>query len=162
MLRTVIDTNVFVRAIFHGDRDAQEVLRAASSGRFTVLATEKIQEEVLLALAGHAWFARSRPHEISNAIDKVQQLFRKAQVIEAPPVFSGCEDPTDNMFFNCAIAGRADFIVTAGIRLYVIRDPPPYLASPRLFISVVLPAGEAWTEAPAWPLYRRRHQRQPE
>lgn len=76
-----------------------------SGGRVVMVMTHRIQEEILLpslAMPG-------TPGRISNgpqAVAKGLRLTQKAEFVEAPPLFTGCEDSSDNKFFDCAIAGR--------------------------------------------------------
>lgn len=46
-----------------------------------------------------------------RALRKVPRFLYKGVRIEAPSHFTGCEDATDNKFFDCAIAGHADYII---------------------------------------------------
>lgn len=130
MLRIVVDTNVVIRAIFHGDRHSQQVLKLVSGGRVAMVMTHQIQEEVLPGrrrpcLARGGGFRTGR-----RPLQKALRLTQKAHFIEAPPVFAACEDSSDNKFFDCAIAGRADYVVPLP-RVYLNQDAPRLCRSAR-------------------------------
>jgi putative PIN family toxin of toxin-antitoxin system len=139
MLRIVVDTNVFIRAIFHADRHSQQVLKLVSGGRVVMVMTHQIQEEVLLAVAGHAWHAGVDFEQARRPLQKALRLTQKAEFVEAPPVFTACDDSSDNKFFDCAIAGRADYIVTTDSHLQQVPNPPVPVVSPWQLLQLDLP-----------------------
>lgn len=68
---------IVVRAIFHADRHSQQVLKLVSGGRVVMVMTHQIQEEVLLAVAGHAWQAGVDFEQARRPLQKALRLTQK-------------------------------------------------------------------------------------
>lgn len=46
------------------------------------------------------------------AVERALAIIEKAEVVEPEERISICRDPADDKFFECALAGSADYIVT--------------------------------------------------
>lgn len=103
MLRAVLDTNVFVSALFGGT--PEDVYRAALRGRFVLITSPAILAE----LAGVMRVKLATPeHDI---IAFVRQIARHAKI--RPTVrLSVLEDDPDNRVLECAVEGKADLPVS--------------------------------------------------
>ncbi|HHY38977.1 MAG TPA: putative toxin-antitoxin system toxin component, PIN family [Clostridia bacterium] len=109
----VVDTNIFINAIFHGDIYSQRVLQLIADGRIRLLTTERIEDEILQVHILHVLEPRRLSLEqVKRPFLKLLKLLRMAETISAPQVFNACVDPDDNKFFDCAIAGHADYIIS--------------------------------------------------
>jgi predicted nucleic acid-binding protein len=53
-------------------------------------------------------------------LDKVRQIFAKAEPVTIVERIAACRDPTDDMFLELAVNGRADMIVTGDLDLLVL------------------------------------------
>ena len=45
-------------------------------------------------------------------LERVLSLLEQAEVVEPDQQLAVCRDPSDNKFFECAVAGGADYIVS--------------------------------------------------
>lgn len=105
-MRVVFDTNVYVSAlVFPGGR-ADAALRRAIEGEHIVLASRPILDELLGVLARK--FARDL-EELARVALFLDDLCERV----APEVrVNDLRDEADNRILECALAGRADLIVT--------------------------------------------------
>ena len=128
----VFDTNVLVSALaFPGGR-GEEALRRVVDERDVLILSKPILDELLGVLARK--FSRDAEELAHTAV------FLTALAVMARPTrrLRVVKDEADNRILECAVAGRADAIVTGdqgllglheyrGIRLLTLRD---YLAQP--------------------------------
>ena len=131
-MRVVFDTNVLVSALaFPGGR-GEEALRRVVDERDVLILSKPILDELLGVLARK--FSRDA-EELAHAA-----VFLTALAVMAKPTrrLRVVKDEADNRILECAVAGRADAIVTGdqgllglrayrGIRLLSLRD---YIAQP--------------------------------
>ncbi|MDI6757928.1 MAG: putative toxin-antitoxin system toxin component, PIN family [Endomicrobiia bacterium] len=131
MKNIVVDTNVFISALLKS-RDCSEVLEALKRGRFNLVISEKLREEILEVASnpkfGFSEFDKSELREL---------LAEKS----APPLapeekISVCRDAKDDMLLECAVTGRADFIVTGDKDLLSLKTfRKTLIVTPRKFLQ---------------------------
>jgi putative PIN family toxin of toxin-antitoxin system len=103
-MKIVLDTNVFISGIFW-DGSPRKILSLWAKNKIDLLITKKILNEYLRVL---------------HKIDKDGNIAKKwgAFIIEHSIIINDkeliqlCRDPDDNKFLNCAITGKADYIVS--------------------------------------------------
>lgn len=106
-MKIVLDTNVLISGIFFSGIPSR-ILTAWADGSFELLATVEILGEYhRVAERLHAQFPSV---DIKPALDLVT---RETRIVEPSPIpLTACDDPDDLKFLACAVAGRADCIVT--------------------------------------------------
>jgi putative PIN family toxin of toxin-antitoxin system len=104
-LRVVIDTNIYLSAILFGGAPAALLLRA-NHGEFHVIISEHILREVERKLLDK--FKRD-PAVVRW---ELQQLRLLSEMVLPSQTIQACRDEDDNRILECAVAGKADFIVT--------------------------------------------------
>jgi putative PIN family toxin of toxin-antitoxin system len=108
MLRVVIDTNIWIRALLRG-RATLPVLNAWQAGQFHLITSQPLLDEY-----ENVW---QRPR-LRQMIDAQQarklhrQMRARAEVVELRTTPPRCRDPKDHPVLATAIDGRADAIVT--------------------------------------------------
>jgi len=112
MLRIVIDTNVVIAALFHGDNHARELLRLVRTKQVRLVISEAIAEEMLVTAIAHAVAANLGLKHIRPAARKLLDILQSGEFINVTTHYTGCKDPDDNKFFECAIDGGADYVVS--------------------------------------------------
>jgi uncharacterized protein len=115
-MRAVADTNVVVSGLlWHGPpRRVLDLARAGSLTLFTSPALVVELEEVL----GRAKFARRLAMAETNSFDLSLGYAALAHIVrpdEVPPVIA--EDPDDDEVLACAVAARADLIISGDSHL---------------------------------------------
>ena len=133
MIRSVLDTNVFVSAFLFSGRLNRLAIQIKDR-RFLWLISDSIFEE-------YAAIAR-RPMFGLTMIDLERLLYQvkeRAEWVHVQSQFSVIpEEPADEKFLGCAVDGRADWIVTGDqhlLRLKVFRGVR--IGSPAEFLKVL-------------------------
>ncbi len=117
MIKVVIDTNVFVSSFFGGN--PRKIIDLWKSSQVTLCVSRPIVDEYVNVL---------RRLGLRNEIelDELLRLFAHGFHIlfaNKTPVLNVVEkDPDDNKFIECAVALRADFIISGDKALKEIRD----------------------------------------
>jgi uncharacterized protein len=107
MMQVVLDTNVTISAFFWRSY-SRTVYDLVCEGKMTLLSSIKIEAELIRVLA-YPKFGLT-PAEI---LPIVNNLIRHTHFIEVrSKIDVSKEDPTDNMFLECAQDGKADYIIS--------------------------------------------------
>ena len=106
-MKIVLDTNVFISGIFFSGPPSQ-ILKAWGDRKIQIILSEEILEEY-----------RRVAHELSSKFPTVELLpiiemiTIHGQFVDTQDVdIDVCEDPDDNKFIECAIAGNCPIIVS--------------------------------------------------
>jgi putative PIN family toxin of toxin-antitoxin system len=112
--RTVLDTNTFVSGAIVSYGPSAQVLDAWLSGEFLLLTSADLIAEVTNVLNRPTLLSRLRlgPRRIEELIDGLEHVAERVVPLALADLPIRCRDPKDDKFLACAIAGRADFIVT--------------------------------------------------
>ncbi len=122
MIRAVLDTNVIVSGVIKGGGPPGQLLTALFDGRFQAVTTPEFLTEIMRVL-GYPKI-RQRYHvtpETAEAV--VTAMAVSSELIPLPPTIArASRDPDDDRFLACAVAGRADAVVTGDQDLLVLRE----------------------------------------
>lgn len=136
-MRVVLDTNVFVSGVFF--RGAPyEILRGWHDGKVEIVLSRSILEEYRRVTEKLAH--RFPAIDIAPILDllALKAIFYDPPVLAAPV----CEDPSDDMFVACALAGRAGIIVSGDKHLLDISGyQGTWVLKPRTFVDLHLRRG---------------------
>jgi putative PIN family toxin of toxin-antitoxin system len=106
-MRAVLDTNTLVSALLFSGTAAR-LVPLWQSGRLQLLLSRPILQEYLRVLAYPKF--RLTPEEIRGLLDEVLPFVESVRVRERLSVVR--RDPADDKFLECAVAGRAAYIIT--------------------------------------------------
>lgn len=132
MQNIVIDANVFISALLKS-RNCSEVLEALKCNRFHLIISEKLIDEVL-DVAENPKFEFTG-HE-KNELRELLNI--KASIVVPSEKIHVSRDPKDNPVIECAVCGKADFIVTGDkdlLSLKTFRKIP--IITPREFLEIL-------------------------
>lgn len=116
-MRVVLDTNVLVSGLLFTET-VSELVSLWQKGAITVLLSREILDEYLRALA-YPKFQLSEV-EIEGLIE--EELLPFVQVIKPGTRIRVVKrDPLDNKFLECAVAGKADMLISGDKELLAIR-----------------------------------------
>ena len=106
-MRIVLDTNIYIAAALQGQL-AEDILRMAATTKLTTLI---VSEEILTELQRKL---RSKFSWLQEDIDRFLMRIRKiAEIVEpTAKIMAIIRDPSDNKILECALAGKADLIVS--------------------------------------------------
>jgi putative PIN family toxin of toxin-antitoxin system len=105
-VRVVFDSNIFVSALVFPGKQAEKAVLRIIEGRDHLLISGPIVSEVLTVLAQK--FARER-EELARVAVLLAEL---AETVRPRRRLQALRDDADNRILECAVAGRADAIVT--------------------------------------------------
>jgi putative PIN family toxin of toxin-antitoxin system len=133
-VKVVLDTNVLVSGLFFAG-PPRAILEAWHVGRFCLLISPDIlheYERVGLELA-----QQFPGIDISAILDV---LATGATLLDPPPSAARpCEDPGDIKFLACAVAGRADYLISGDKHLLKLKHcERTAILKPREFVDAVI------------------------
>ena len=111
-MRVVLDTNVFVSAVFFSG-PPHHILRAWRDGRIELVVSPEILDEY--ERVGEILADQFPEVDLGPFIDLVAT--QALMVVSDPLAEQVCEDPDDDKFLECAIAAEAPLIVTGDKQL---------------------------------------------
>jgi len=116
-LKLVLDSNVFISALVFGGKP-WKILDLAVRGLIAVAVSDDILEEIKGVLGGKKF---QYPVKILRAliseIEDLADIVEPKETIDAVP-----EDPEDNRVLECAVAFRADVIVSGDSHLLALQS----------------------------------------
>lgn len=121
-MKVVIDTNTFIDAFFDDNEDCKLVLREEHKGEFELLMSHETSEELLRILEIYVKKAELNGQQTTAIFKMICRSMLRASMVKPKKKFTKCEDPDDNMFFECAIDGNADYIISRDAHLHALKE----------------------------------------
>jgi putative PIN family toxin of toxin-antitoxin system len=115
-MKIVLDTNVLISGVFWGGTPFK-ILELWQEKRLEVLASEMILDEYLKCIERIS-LKYSRP-DLFNSWSLI--LPSRIKLVQVKKTFNLCRDPDDNKFIDCAISGKAHFLVSGDEDLLVLK-----------------------------------------
>ena len=106
-LRVVLDTNVYLSALLFPNAPTAAVWELAIDGRYIVVLSPFIVRELMGKLRDKFGYAADDREVIKHRLLRLAAIVQPATVPAVLPA-----DPDDNHILACAVAGRADLLVT--------------------------------------------------
>ena len=128
-MRVVIDTNIVISAIFWAGRP-KRLLNSVRRGELTFLTSETLLAELKEVLTSEDRPFRLGESDANRIIDHLKDI---TELVSTTSKVAVCKDDPDNRVLECALDGRAGYIVTGdghlldlktfkGIRIVKIAD----------------------------------------
>ena len=112
----VFDTNVLIAAVIT-EGICSKLLRRARTREFSLISCPFIQRELRRILSKKL---RLTPDEIASAMEPINEAV--AQLIDHTPEITGvCRDADDDNIIACALAAKAEYLVTGDSELLEIK-----------------------------------------
>ena len=113
MVKAVVDTNLFVRVMLKGKITAP-LLEAWRDNKFILVLSEPIIEEIFEVLYRPRIKKAITDDEIEELRDLIEEKRRigYALLVDPRQKLRVSKDPDDDMFIECAVEAKADYIVT--------------------------------------------------
>jgi putative PIN family toxin of toxin-antitoxin system len=108
ILRVVIDTNIWIRALL-GGQISLPVLVALRAGKLHLIISAALMDELKEVLRRPRLRSRIDPFDASELLELIEWYGEAVELTTAPP---RCRDPKDHPVLATAIDGDADAIVT--------------------------------------------------
>ena len=120
--RAVLDTNVFLSA-FVLRKKAFRLAEAWFQSRFVWIMSPDIEEEYRDVIARPKFQqTKEEVEEIENMLEEAKAAKLMEYVVPEKSLSVIADDPKDNMFLECAVAGRAGYIVTGDRHLLDLKS----------------------------------------
>lgn len=132
MAKAVLDTNVVVSGLRNPLGNAGSVLKLAESRAFRCYVSKEIlneYEEVLMRPS----LGLKREHVTKF----LRMLARTAILVTPTKEIAATSDPDDNVFLECAVEARADYVVTGNLRHFPVRFQDIQIVPARQFLSIL-------------------------
>jgi putative PIN family toxin of toxin-antitoxin system len=120
-VRVVLDTVVFVRALIN-PKGRWGRLLFEHADKYVIVLSPEIVKEILDVINRPELHRRFPEMADLPRMDLVLSRLEEAEVVEPRERLEVCRDPNDNKFFECAIAARADYIVSEDKDLLVVAE----------------------------------------
>ncbi|MCI0526560.1 MAG: putative toxin-antitoxin system toxin component, PIN family [Nitrospira sp.] len=136
-VRAVVDTNVLVSGLINQAGFPGQILTAFRAGRFELITSIEINEEVLEVLNQPR--IREKYHIGDRIFDIGAILYTQATLVEPKQRVKVSRDPKDNKFLEAALQGKVTYLVTGDKRdLLVLQEYKGIrIVTPAQFIQVI-------------------------
>lgn len=126
-MRLVLDTNVVVAGLLNPHGAPGSIMNAVLGGRVSVIVDDRVLFEYRDVL--------SRPkfgfdHQYVESL--LDYLEHTSERVTVSPIDNTVADPDDVAFYEVAIAGDADFLITGNLKHFPAK---PYIVSPAAFVA---------------------------
>jgi len=130
MAKAILDTNVVVSGLRNPDGNSAAILRLAESRAFRCYVSQEILAEYNEVL--NRPVLDFQPHQIAKVM---QMIRRRSRLVIPSKRLNVTSDPDDNVFLECALEARADYVVTGNVRHFPSRFQDIRIVKPRQFLS---------------------------
>ncbi|MFH1241771.1 MAG: putative toxin-antitoxin system toxin component, PIN family [Pseudomonadota bacterium] len=131
MIKVVVDTNIFVSSFFGGN--LRRIVDLWKTGEVTLCLSRSIIDEYTEVLRR---LGLQNERELDELLSLFACGFHVIFAAKTPRLFVVEEDPDDNKFIECAVALKADFIVSGDKALTSIKNYMGIkIVTPKEFVS---------------------------
>jgi putative PIN family toxin of toxin-antitoxin system len=117
VIRAVVDTNVFVSSFFGGN--PRKVIDLWKSGEVSLCLSKPIVDETIEVLRR---LGLQNGKELDELLALFAHGFHVVFTAKTPKLHVVENDPADNKFIECAVALKAEYIITGDKALTIIQD----------------------------------------
>ena len=131
MTRAVVDTNVFISSFFGGN--PRKVIDLWKSGEVTLCLSKPMVDEYIEVLRR---LELQNEKELEELLGLFAHGFHVVFTAKTPELHVVEKDPDDNMFIECAVALKAEFVITGNKALKEIQEYMNIkIVSPKEFLT---------------------------
>jgi putative PIN family toxin of toxin-antitoxin system len=117
VIKVVVDTNVFISSFFGGN--PRKIIDHWKSGEVTLCLSKPIIDEYIEVLRR---LELQNEKEIDELLGLFAHGFNVVFTAKTPELHIVEKDPDDNMFIECAVALKAEFVISGDKALKEIKD----------------------------------------
>ncbi len=117
MIRTVVDTNVFISSFFGGN--PRKIITLWKSGKILLCLSGPIIDEYVAVLSR---MGLQNEDELAELLSLFTKGFHSLYTANTPKLDIVEKDPDDNKFIECAVALKSEFIISGDKALQEIRN----------------------------------------
>ena len=141
-MKVVLDANVYVSSMVNMQGNPKSIISAWQQGTFDVLISSPILEEIGRVLRYPRIVKRHKQDE--TVIQRFLKLLENQATVVEPTEMLGVviEDESDNRYVECAIAGKAQYIISGDNHLLNIGEYRGIvILSPAAFVALLSRGG---------------------
>lgn len=116
-MRIVFDTNVFIASTLQGGFTENLITTLLDENLITIICSEEILEEVQEKLQKKLHWGKNDARDFSIYIGEISEIVKTKEKITVVQ-----RDPDDNKILECAIAGKADLIISSDQDLIKLKE----------------------------------------
>ncbi|MCH7754940.1 putative toxin-antitoxin system toxin component, PIN family [candidate division KSB1 bacterium] len=132
-MRVVLDTNVFISS-FLGTGTPRKIIDFWKEGKITICLSKEIVDEYVEVLER---LGLSGEKEVEEFLQLFARNFHSLFTAKTPNLEIVKNDPDDNKFFECAVALKAQFIISGDKAVLKIKNYMGIkILSPKQFITL--------------------------
>ena len=144
-MRVVLDTNVIISATLTRGGNEHRVLRAWGRGRFDLVFSPAMLEELGRALM-YERLRKYRWMTEPEVITLLEALAHSSELVPGTVTVKASRDPDDDKFLGAAIEGVADYVVTGDRDLLDLsRYESVRMVTARAFLAILRQGGRRKT-----------------
>lgn len=110
MIKSVIDTNVFVSGLINMTGASSEIILRWLKNQFKIVTSNNVLEEYEAILLNLSVIEKKK------ALDLIEKLISTTEKMAITGTLRICKDSDDDKFLETAIVGQVDYLVTKNIR----------------------------------------------
>jgi len=134
VIKVVVDTNVFISSFFGGN--PRKIVDLWKSGQVTLCLSKPIIDEYVAVLQR---LGLHNERELSELLSLLAHGFHVLFSARTPTLHVVEEDPDDDKFIECAVALKADFVISGDKNLIAIQDYMSIrIVTPKEFLDTFL------------------------
>lgn len=130
-MKVVLDNNIFISGIFWDTSICSKIIDAWYKNKFTLVTSKDIITELVNVLQD---FKIKMPEDLILAWQKM--LVENSVLVEPSIKLDIVEDPNDNMLFEAAIEGKADYIVSKDKKVLNVNCENIKVLTPEEFLEL--------------------------
>lgn len=134
MIRVVLDTNVVVSAALSDEGLPSAIFDLATNKHILMLTSPAILAEYEKVL--HYPRLKLDPARIRAFLSDIGN---SGELVRRRRTLNISRDESDNRFYECAEAGKADFLITGNIQHFPVHHKGTKVLTPREFIELIGP-----------------------
>ena len=120
-IRVVVDTNVFINAIFHDDKTCQKILQYNNENKIQFCFNEYTNRE-LYYIIGELLQKTMKKIDTAKMLSRFGKMMYNVEKIEHRTQTNYCVDKSDNNFIDCCIDGKVNYLITSDIHIEDVRN----------------------------------------
>jgi putative PIN family toxin of toxin-antitoxin system len=132
MIRVVFDTNIIVSALLQPLGPPAQLLTLALDGSVRLCVSGSVYAEYEEVIR-RPRFQRSEDI-IAGTLEAVRE---KALWVRPTERVTVCPDPDDNIFLECAVAAKAEYVVTGNLKHFPVSWAGSRIVTPRWLLDIV-------------------------
>lgn len=116
-IRVVVDTNVFIDAIFHNDESCKSIFEYKQNKQIQFCMNEKMYNELIL-IFGRLLERNKLLKDMTKMISRFGKVLWEIEKVEHKTKTHYCvDDEEDDKFVDCCIDGRIQYLITSDMHI---------------------------------------------